>query len=91
MIILEVRVRRLDSLTGVGYVLDTIRDLQKAGLHVILADAQPDQRAVLERTGILSEVGEDNIAWRTDIMNEALSQAWGIARRWHAAHPLGAD
>ena len=39
-------------------------------------------------TSILGLTG--NVAWRTDIMNEALFQAWGIARRWHAAHPIDA-
>ncbi len=89
-LILEMRGRHFYSLNGIDYVHGLIKDLQRAGVLVVLADVQPDQRHVLAKTGILAEVGEDHVTWRTDILGEALGQAWTIAQRWRASsRPTG--
>lgn len=85
-VILQIRGRRLYSLTGVDYLVDLIKDLKQGGHLVVLADAEPGQRTVFEKTGILSAVGEQNIVWRKDTLGEAATEAVAIADRWHARH-----
>ncbi|WP_161632146.1 SulP family inorganic anion transporter [Nakamurella lactea] len=88
-VILQIRGRRLYSLTGVDYLADLIKDLRKSGHLVVLADAEPDQRSLFSKTGILTEVGEQNVVWRKDIIGEAATEAVAIADRWHAAQGPG--
>ncbi|MFV0533385.1 MAG: SulP family inorganic anion transporter [Cumulibacter sp.] len=85
-VILQVRGRRLYSLTGVDFLLDLVRDLRKSGNLVILADAEPSQRRTFERTGLLAEVGEEHVIWRESVIGAAATEACALAQQWHSAN-----
>lgn len=73
--VFELRDRVLYSLTAVDWLRDLVRRLHEGGNVVLLADVEPDQRPVYQRTGLLALVGADNVVWRDPVIGAAADEA----------------
>src|SRR6185312_859464 len=78
-VVLQMRNRRFYSLTGVDYVLEMVRDLRQHGHVVVLSDVDPGQQETMEKTGIIAQVGPDNIVWRDPILGRAIDAGYDRA------------
>ena len=74
-VVFELRDRVLYSLTAVDWLRDLVRRLHEGGNVVLLADVEPDQRPVYQRTGLLALVGADNVVWRDPVIGAAADEA----------------
>ena len=90
-LVLQVRGFRFYSLTGLDYLKELVIDLQAHGHLIVFADVEPDQRTMLERTGMLAMVGEQNVVWRRDVIGEAATEAVAVAQAWHATNLARGD
>jgi hypothetical protein len=85
-VVLQLRGFRFYSLTGIDFLRSLIDELHAYGHLIVIADAEPSQRHVVERTGLLAAVGEENVIWRQDIIGEAATMGVARATAWHTHH-----
>ena len=89
-VVLQLRGFRFYSLTGIDFLRSLIDELHAYGHLIVIADAEPSQRHVVERTGLLAAVGEENVIWRQDIIGEAATMGVARATAWHAQQDASA-
>ena len=90
-VVLELRDRVLYSLTAVDWLRDLVERLHQGGNVVLLADVEPDQREVYERTGLLALIGADNVVWRDPVVGAAAAEAVRRAEARLRAGPVAGD
>ena len=58
--------------TGMSAIEEMIADFQRHGATVLLVELRPNVRYKLERSGVIEQVGRENVI---DTLDEALSRA----------------
>jgi len=61
--------------TGMSAIGEMIADFQRHGATVLLVELRPNVRYKLERSGVIEQVGRENVI---DTLDEALSRANGL-------------
>ncbi|MFH1117431.1 MAG: sulfate permease [Pseudomonadota bacterium] len=69
------------DLAGAHMLADLRRELSDPGVHMRLSRVQPAARILLERTGVLAQIGEDNIHPRTLFAVAAYLTGEGVSGR----------
>jgi len=72
-LILRMRFVPTMDTTGLVALEDIYRDLKGHGCQLILTGLQPDVEKLLDRTGLLSQIGKSNCFLTTDIAIYALA------------------
>jgi SulP family sulfate permease len=80
---------------GVGEIHSTLlkelsnfhREMAKGNNRFLLAGVEPRVMATLKATGLLEELGEENVIAARPGIGAALDIAWAEAQTWLAMHP----
>ena len=82
VLIFHLRDRIVTSLTGVKWLKTTARKIQASGNRLMLAGVDENQMAALKHTGLLAEIGSENIFIATPQIGAAMSAALRAAEQW---------